>query len=89
VVPIPEVIISVVRWHLSCFAQPGDEGLVFTSPTGRPLRHSAFRQRVWLKALSTAGLADLHFHDLRHSGNTLAERWRQPPRADGPDGPRQ
>ena len=72
VVPIPEVIISVVRWHLSCFAQPGDEWLVFTSPTGMPLRHSAFRQRVWLKALSTAGLADLHFHDLRHSGNTLA-----------------
>ena len=72
VVPIPEVIIPVVRWHLSCFAQSGDEGLVFTSPTGGPLRHSAFRQRVWLKALSAAGLADFHFHDLRHSGNTLA-----------------
>jgi integrase len=71
-VPIPEVIISVVRWHLSCFAQPGDEGLVFTSPTGKPLRHSHFRQRVRLKALTAAGLSDLHFHDLRHSGNTLA-----------------
>ena len=23
-------------------------------------------------ALKTAGLADLHFHDLRHTGNTLA-----------------
>ena len=72
VVPIPDVIIPVVRWHLGCFAQPGDEGLVFTSPTGKPLRHSHFRQRAWLKALSTAGLADFHFHDLRHSGNTLA-----------------
>ena len=72
VVPIPEVIISVIRWHLSCFALPGDEGPVFTSPTGQPLRHSHFRQRAWLKALSAAGLADFHFHDLRHSGNTLA-----------------
>jgi len=72
VVTIPEVIIPVVRWHLSCFAQPGDDGLVFTSLRGRPLRHSHFRQREWLPALEAAGLADFHFHDLRHSGNTLA-----------------
>ena len=45
VVTIPEVIIPVVQWHLSCFAQPGDDGLVFTSLRGRPLRHSHFRQR--------------------------------------------
>lgn len=31
VVTIPEVIIPVVQWHLSCFAQPGNDGLVFTS----------------------------------------------------------
>src|ERR1039457_2671355 len=72
VVTIPEVIIPVVQWHLSCFAQPGDDGLVFTSLRGRPLRHSHFRQREWLPALKAAGLADFHFHDLRHSGNTLA-----------------
>jgi integrase len=72
VVTIPEVIVPVVQWHLSCFAQPGDDGLVFTSLRGRPLRHSHFRQRQWLPALEAAGLADFHFHDLRHSGNTLA-----------------
>jgi integrase len=72
VVPIPEVIIPVVRWHLSCFAQEGDEGLVFTSPAGRPLHHTNFRRRVWVRALDAAGPAELHFHDLRHSGNTLA-----------------
>jgi len=27
---------------------------------------------VWLPALAAAGLADLHFHDLRHAGNVLA-----------------
>src|ERR1039458_5356234 len=56
VVTIPEVIIPVVQWHLSCFAQPGDDGLVFTSLRGRPLRHSHFRQREWLPALKAAGL---------------------------------
>jgi hypothetical protein len=33
---------------------------------------SNFRRRVWLPALAGAGLADLHFHDLRHAGNVLA-----------------
>jgi integrase len=72
VVPIPEVIIPALQWHLSCFALPGDDGLVFTSPSGRPLHHSNFRRRYWLAALKAVGLADLHFHDLRHTGNTLA-----------------
>lgn len=72
VVPVPEVIIPAVRWHLACFAQDGDEGLVFTSPRGMTLRHSQFRQRVWLPAFKAAGLSEVHFHDLRHTGNTLA-----------------
>jgi integrase len=66
------VITPVIQWHLSCFAQPGDEGLAFTSPAGRPLHHTNFRRRVWLDALGKVGLADIHFHDLRHTGNTLA-----------------
>lgn len=71
-VPIPEAIIPAVRWHLGCFAADGDDGLVFTSPTGEPLRHSNFRRRVWVKALAAAELADIHFHDLRHTGNNMA-----------------
>jgi integrase len=45
--------------------------LLFTSPTGTPLRHSDFRRRVWLPALTKAGLPGIHFHDLRHTGNML------------------
>ena len=72
VVAIPEVIVPELRSHLARFAADGDEGLVFTSTDGTPLRHSNFRNRVWLGAVEKAGLADLHFHDLRHTGNQLA-----------------
>ena len=37
-----------------------------------PLRHSNFRNRVWIGAVGRAGLPGLHFHDLRHTGNQLA-----------------
>jgi integrase len=91
VVPIPDLIIPVIQWHLACFAEDGDEGLVFTSPTGMPLHHSNFRRRVGVPALTSAGLPAIHFHDLRHTGNTLAasQCGGNPPRADGPDGARQ
>ena len=72
VVPIPDLIIPAIRWHLACFAGPGDEALVFTSPAGMPLHHSNFRRRVWLPALGSARLPAIHFHDLRHTGNQLA-----------------
>jgi integrase len=75
-VTIPEVIIPVVQWHMSCFAEDGDEGLIFTGSEGKLLRHSNFRYRVWLPAVRKAGLTGIHFHDLRHTGNTLAEMGR-------------
>lgn len=72
IVAIPEVLIPELRWHLARFAVEGDAGLVFASPDGTPLRHSNFRNRVWLRAVERAGLGELHFHDLRHTGNQLA-----------------
>ena len=70
-VGFPELIAPVVRWHLSCFAQDGDDSLVFTGPAGASLRRSNFRRRTWLTALKKAELPAAHFHDLRHTGNTL------------------
>ncbi len=35
------------------------------------LRNSAFRNRVWVPAITATGLTDVHFHDLRHAGNNL------------------
>jgi integrase len=70
-VPFPDMIAADLRWHLKCFAQEGDDALVFTSPAGTPLRHSNFYRRFWLKAVEKAGLNEVHFHDLRHTGNAL------------------
>lgn len=71
-VPFTDMIVADLRWHITCFAQDGDDGLVFASPTGTPLRHSNFYRRVWLKAVTKTGLSGVHFHDLRHTGNTLS-----------------
>ncbi|MFF1353141.1 tyrosine-type recombinase/integrase [Streptomyces sp. NPDC058297] len=46
-------------------------GLVFVGARGGVLRRNNFR-RIWLRALAATGLGDVHFHDLRHTGNTLA-----------------
>ncbi|KAB8182720.1 tyrosine-type recombinase/integrase [Microbispora catharanthi] len=40
-------------------------------PKGARLRRSSFRG-TWSKVRTAVGLPDLHFHDLRHVGNTLA-----------------
>ncbi len=70
-VAFPREIAPELRWHLECFAQPGDDGLVFIGPKVGRLRRSTFR-RTWTKAREAVGLPDLHFHYLRHTGNTMA-----------------
>jgi len=70
-VGFPELIAPVIRWHLSCFAQDGDDGLVFTGPAGAILRRGNFRHRTWVTALKKAGLPVVHIHDLRHTGKNL------------------
>ncbi len=69
---IPDVIVPDLREHLAQYAQPGSDGLIFTSPGGKPLRQSNFRRRVWAPALAAVGLSGVHFHDLRHTGNMLS-----------------
>ncbi len=71
VVSIPPEIIPELRVHLEMFAEPGEQGRVFTGPNGGPLKHSGFR-RTWDRTRKAVGLPSLHFHDLRHIGNTLA-----------------
>lgn len=66
-----ELLDDVIR-HLEQFAGPGRDGHVFVGPQGGQLRRSNFRDD-WVSARTTAGVtSELHFHDLRHTGNTLA-----------------
>ena len=61
-----------LRQHVEKYAEPGADGLVFVGPQGGRLRRHNFR-RLWVKARKDAKIpADVHFHDLRHSGNELA-----------------
>jgi len=70
-VSFPREIVPELRWHLECFAQVDDRGLVFIGPLGGRLRRKNFR-KFWIRARDSVGLPGLHFHDLRHTGNTMA-----------------
>ncbi|MEU0394842.1 tyrosine-type recombinase/integrase [Streptomyces sp. NPDC006208] len=70
-VAFPASLTSDLSAHLAAYAESGRTGLVFTGARGGQLRRNNFR-RLWLRALKATGLGDVHFHDLRHTGNTLA-----------------
>jgi integrase len=70
-IAVPAVIMATLKHHLETFTGPEPDALVFTSPTGAPLRHNNFRRRHWLPALAAADLSGIPFHDLRHTGNAL------------------
>jgi integrase len=70
-VAIPAEIVDDLRWHLQRFAEREPDGLVFVGEKGAPLRRSNF-SRPWKKALAIIEVEGLHFHDLRHTGNSLA-----------------
>jgi integrase len=70
-VTIPAFLLPDVIAHLTDFTAAAPRALVFTGPKGAQLRRSNFT-RPWKKATDAAGLTGFHFHDLRHTGNTLA-----------------
>jgi integrase len=61
---------SITR-HLDQFTGPDGNSLLFTMESGAPLT-AATLQRAWAKARLAVGRQDLHLHDLRHTGLTLA-----------------
>jgi integrase len=70
-VAIPEVIIPDLEQHLANWCTAGRDHLVFPGSHGQPFR-TATLQAVWQRALKATGIEGLRFHDLRHTGNTLA-----------------
>jgi integrase len=71
-VAFPTELLPEVEHHLGTYAASGRDGHVFVGPHGGLLRRSNFRDD-WVKARTAAGISEeAHFHDLRHTGNTLA-----------------
>jgi integrase len=73
-VALPSVLVAVVREHLAEFPPSDPENLIFKGPMGAALRRINFHRSVrWAKCVAEAGLPEcFRFHDLRHTGNTLA-----------------
>jgi len=68
---LPEVLVADLRAHLDAYAQPGDDGYVFTGDKGGPLAPHVW-QHAWEKARAAVGVPEIHLHDLRHLAGTLA-----------------
>ena len=71
-VAIPPHIVPAVKAHLaSKYVEPPADALLFAAQSGGHLQPSTL-YRHFYKARTAAGREDLRWHDLRHSGATLA-----------------
>jgi integrase len=75
-VALPATVLPMVEAHLaSDFVAKGPDAFVFTGTTGQTLWRGNFNKAAkWPESVSAVGAPGLHFHDLRHTGNTLASR---------------
>jgi integrase len=71
-IAVPPHLLPLVREHLLRYGG-GRDGLLFPA-SGDPTAHMrpATLYRVWYPAREAAGRPDLRWHDLRHTGATLA-----------------
>jgi integrase len=73
VVGVPQAIIPVLHKHLSVFVKDEPGALMFPGVKGGPLRRGNFNKMSgWPQAVRSIDAEGLHFHDLRHTGNTFA-----------------
>jgi len=71
-VSIPPHILAPLVEHLNRWAAAGDDGLLFPAvASGGHMKHGAL-YKVYRRARKAAGRPDLRWHDLRHTGATLA-----------------
>jgi integrase len=70
---LPEIILPGVREHLAQYVDGQADAFVFTGPTGATIRRGNLNKLLrWQATVAAMGVPGLHFHDLRHTGNTLA-----------------
>ena len=69
-VHIPPHLVPELLVHLDTWTTPAST-VIFPNSKDEPIRRASWRS-VWLLARDKAGLPHFRFHDLRHTGNTLA-----------------
>ena len=70
-VSVPPHLVPEIKRHLDRHAQRGANGLLFPNRDGRHMHHGSL-YKVYKPARAAAGRPDLRWHDLRHTGATLA-----------------
>lgn len=72
-VHLPRFVVDALRHHMDAYVPPHPDALLFTMPDGTPV--TTFRTSALLRPARLAiGRPDLTWHDLRHTGATLAYR---------------
>jgi integrase len=72
IVEVPLSVLEVLRDHLSALKEDGPDALIFTTPSGDPIRLSNWRHRVWQPAADELGLPDWATpYVLRHTAASL------------------
>ena len=71
IVSIPSSLIAEIQLHLDRYVDDDPEAWVFRSVSGIVPRKSNWSV-LWRRVVADVGIPGLHFHDLRHTGNTLA-----------------
>ncbi len=70
-VHLPPHVVAILRQHMTTYTGPGPDALIFTDPAGRIVPREARKVPFW-RARALIGRPDLRWHDLRHTGATLA-----------------
>ncbi|MCX6459163.1 MAG: tyrosine-type recombinase/integrase [Actinobacteria bacterium] len=72
-IAVPSTVMAALKDHFQRYVSDSPDAFVFTGVKGKPIRRSHFNGLVdWKAAVAEIGVPQLHFHDLRHTGNTLA-----------------
>ncbi|MDZ5447874.1 site-specific integrase [Micromonospora sp. 4G57] len=71
----PPTVVEVASDHLAAEVDDNPDAFVFTTESGRPIWRGNLNKLInWKASVARIGQPELHFHDLRPSGNTLAAR---------------
>lgn len=67
---MPPALADLLAVHIEEHGLVSEEAFLFAAPDGGPLHYGNWYHRVWERAIESAGLEGLTFHDLRRANAT-------------------